>query len=302
MDELSFDSNVKLLKINDLLEINDYFSEEVGLKLRNLITILSKFLNKNVFIAYSGGIDSAFLAKIAFDALGENAIAITGISPSISKDEINSAQAIAKLIGIKHLLINTEEMQNENYTKNPINRCYFCKTELYSKILEHVKQNGINLNDFVVLNGANYDDLSDFRPGQTAASEKNVKSPLQEAKLTKDEIRIAAKLLHIPIWDKPASPCLSSRVANGEKISEQKLRKIEAAEKIIKELGINTVRVRSHAQEIARIEVPKEYFEIIIKNYSSIAISFRKLGFSYVTLDLEGFRSGSLHMFKDLDE
>jgi uncharacterized protein len=254
-------------------------------KLKNII----KSLN-SVVIAFSGGIDSTLLAKIAFDILGDNAIAVTGISDTLIEKEFNEAKEIANHIGIKHLIINTLEMENQKFINNDAKRCYYCKIELFSKLKKIALENNLSF----VIEGSNFNDKSDYRPGMIAAKELDIRAPFVEAGITKEEIRNYAKALDLPNWNKPSSPCLSSRVAYGEDITLDKLKRIEKGEEFLKNKNLLSVRVRNHGN-IARIEVNKNEFNKIIKLSDEISLYFKEIGFSYITLDLEGYRMGSMN-------
>lgn len=243
-------------------------------------------------IAYSGGIDSTLVAKIAYDVLGENSIAITAVSPSLLPEELDEAQTQAEIIGIKHELIETEEMSNPDYTSNPVNRCYFCKSELHDKLTIIAQER----NYPYIIDGVNADDLQDYRPGIQAAKERGVRSPLAEVGVTKIEVRELTKLLGLPWWDKPSQPCLSSRFPYGEEITLEKLHRVGRAEIYLRKLGYNNLRVRSDGNT-ARIELLPEQITHFVANtnLSEIVQHFQNLGFTYVTLDLEGYRSGKLN-------
>ena len=243
----------------------------------------------SAIVAFSGGIDSALLLKVAYDTLGEKAIAVTADSPSLPRRELEETKRIAQQIGARHLVINTEETNNENYLKNPNNRCYHCKSELYTKLKIVSAQLGIKN----VINGTNLDDLGDYRPGLQAADENMVISPLKEAKFTKQDVRELAKHLELEAWDKPSSPCLSSRVPYGQEITMKKLAMIEQAENFLKDFGIRELRVR-HFGNTARIEV-KEYDKPIVdENFNSIQKKFSEIGFNEVIVS--NFKSGNLNL------
>ena len=243
-------------------------------------------------IAYSGGIDSTLVAKIAFDVLGDKSIAITAVSPSLLPEELDEAQTQAQIIGIKHELIETEEMDNPNYTSNPVNRCYFCKSELHDKLTIITKERDYPY----IIDGVNADDLQDYRPGIQAAKERGVRSPLAEVGVTKMEVRELTKILGLPWWDKPSQPCLSSRFPYGEEITYEKLHRVGRAEIYLRKLGYNNLRVRSDG-DTARIELLPEQITNFVANTNlpEIVNHFQSLGFTYVTLDLEGYRSGKLN-------
>lgn len=243
-------------------------------------------------IAYSGGIDSTLVAKVAFDVLGDRSVAITAVSPSLLPEELDEAQQQAKIIGIKHELVETEEMNNPNYTSNPVNRCYFCKSELHDKLKPLAIERGYPY----VIDGVNADDLQDYRPGIQAAKERGVRSPLAEMGITKVEVREMTKILGLPWWDKPSQPCLSSRFPYGEEITYEKLYRVGRAEIYLRKLGYSNLRVRSDG-ETAKIELlPEQITDFVLKtNLAEVVSHFQSLGFIYVTLDLEGYRSGKLN-------
>jgi pyridinium-3,5-biscarboxylic acid mononucleotide sulfurtransferase len=242
-------------------------------------------------VAFSGGVDSAVVAKAAQLALGDRAVAVTAVSPSLAEGELDDARQLATLIGIRHEIIQTEEFADANYTANPTNRCYFCKTELYSQLEQLVPR----LEVAVIANGANLDDAGDWRPGMKAAGEHQVRSPLLECGFTKADVRELAAQWKLPAWDKPASPCLSSRVAYGEQVTPERLQMIDKAEQLLRSLGLRTVRVRYHRGDLARLEVPLDAISQIAapETRERLTDELKRLGFKYVTLDLEGFRSGS---------
>jgi pyridinium-3,5-biscarboxylic acid mononucleotide sulfurtransferase len=243
-------------------------------------------------IAYSGGIDSTLVAKIAYDVLGDRALAITAVSASLLPEDLEDAQIQAAEIGIAHELVSTDEMSNPNYTSNPINRCYFCKSELHDTLKPLALERG---HPYVV-DGVNADDLTDYRPGIQAAKERGARSPLAEVGVSKLEVRQMAKLLGLPRWDKPAQPCLSSRFPYGEEITIAKLQRVGRGERYLRQLGLKNLRVRSEG-DTARIELPPELIKefVLTANLPLLVESFQSYGFTYVTLDLEGFRSGKLN-------
>jgi uncharacterized protein len=244
-------------------------------------------------VAYSGGVDSAVVAKAAYEALGDKAVAITGSSASLAAGELQQAVEIARLIGIRHQVIQTDEFEQPAYLRNAPDRCYHCKTELYTQLERVLPQVGVN----VVLNGANIDDAGDYRPGMAAAAEHAVHSPLAECGITKTEVRELAAAWNLPVWDKPASPCLSSRVAYGEEVTPERLAMVDAAEQFLRGKGLKVCRVRYHRGDLARIEVPPEELQPLCEPTTrrELAAELRRLGFKFVTIDLEGFRSGSLN-------
>ncbi len=248
---------------------------------------------ESVAVAFSAGVDSTLVLKVAVDTLGgENAIAVTGKSDSLAPTELEESRALAGALGAEHVVIETDEFDNPDYVSNPNNRCYFCKTSLYRRLDVFIAERGLK----AVVNGINADDLGDFRPGIEAAREHEVRCPVAEAGLTKADVRELSRRLGLPTFDKPASPCLASRVPYGESITPEKLRMIAAGEEFLHKLGIRECRVRHHAN-LARIEVPKEFIPRLSEPETAAQIDehFRSLGYNYITLDLRGFRSGSLN-------
>ena len=244
-------------------------------------------------VAFSGGVDSAVVAKAAHLVLGGNAIAVTGVGEALADGELEEARAVARLIGIRHLERATDELARPGYVENSPTRCYHCKTELYT-LLEAVAQEfGLS----VIVNGANSDDLGDYRPGMQAAREHQVRSPLAECGISKQDVRELAALWELPVWDKPATPCLASRIAYGEQVTPERLRMIDAAEQHLRSFGLRDVRVRYHAGDLARVEVPVAAIARIAdeKTREALVARLQELGFKFVTLDLTGFRSGSLN-------
>jgi pyridinium-3,5-biscarboxylic acid mononucleotide sulfurtransferase len=246
----------------------------------------------SVAIAYSGGVDSTFLLKIAYDVLGDKAIAVTARSSTYPEREFNEAKAYIEKLGARHIVIVSEELEIEGFSKNPTNRCYFCKKELFTKVREVADQYGIN----AVLDGSNLDDTGDYRPGMQAARELKVVSPLKEAGMTKKDIRDLSKQLGVPTWNKQAFACLSSRFPYGNEITVSKLKMVDQAEQFLMDLGFRQLRVRHHG-EIARIEVNAEdrvrFFNIELMD--KVVEEFKSIGFKYVTLDLQGYRTGSMN-------
>jgi uncharacterized protein len=243
-------------------------------------------------IAYSGGIDSTLVAKVAYDTLGQRALAVTAESPSLLPEDLEDARIQAAEIGILHEVVQTHEMNNPNYTSNPVNRCYFCKSELHDTLKPLALERGYPY----VVDGINADDLSDYRPGIQAAKERGARSPLAEVGITKLEVRELAKQLGLPWWDKPAQPCLSSRFPYGEEITVAKLQRVGRAERYLRQLGLKNLRVRSEA-DTARIELPAEQIKefVLTTDLPTLIAAFQSYGFLYVTLDLEGYRSGKLN-------
>ncbi len=243
-------------------------------------------------IAYSGGVDSTLVAKIAYDLLGDRALAVTAVSPSLLPEELADATAQAATIGIAHKIVQSHEMENLNYTSNPINRCYFCKSELHDTLNPLVLELGYSYG----VDGVNADDLHDYRPGIQAAKERGARSPLAEIGVTKAEVRQLSQQLGLPWWDKPPQPCLSSRFPYGEEITIAKLHRVGRAEIYLRNLGWENLRVRSEGNT-ARIELPPEKIQdfILTTDLPTLLSTFQNLGFIYVTLDLEGYRSGKLN-------
>jgi len=243
-------------------------------------------------VAFSGGVDSTYVAAAAYDALGGRALAVTGVSPSIPESEVEEAKALAAQIGIAHRLIDTHEMDRPGYVENSPDRCFYCKDELYSLLGELTQIDGYDH----VVDGCNLDDTGDFRPGRRAAAEHGVRSPLIEAALTKDEIRALSKERGLPTWDKPAMACLSSRIPYGSPVTIEALDQIEAAEAFLRSLGLRQLRVRHHGQ-VARIELDEGGMAVLMRDgrRQAVVSRLKELGFAYVTLDLVGFRSGSMN-------
>jgi len=243
-----------------------------------------------VIVAYSGGTDSTLLLKVAHDELGEDAIAVTAVSPSTPRDELDSAISMAEEIGAQHLLIDSDELDNPDYVANSPQRCYHCKHLRFGKLLEMARDKGFAH----VVDGNNLDDLGDHRPGMRAARELGVRSPLKEAGLTKADIRALSRKLGLPTWNKPSGACLASRLPYGTPITSARLKQIEDAERFIRSLGISQLRVRLHG-DVARIEAEAKDLPTLLENRSAIVNELRGLGFSYVTADLEGYRTGSMN-------
>ena len=259
--------------------------------IREKLHLLNKFfVDKGaVAVAFSGGVDSSFLLKIAHNALKDNVVAITVSSPAHAKHEINAAKKLAKAIGVKHIILASDKLES-GVAKNSIDRCYVCKKSEFALILGRAKKMGINY----VVEGTNTDDQFDYRPGVKAINELGVFSPLKTYGFTKSEIRKLSKKLGLPTWNKPSTPCLMSRFPYGNKITINKLRAIEKAEEYLMGFGISQVRVRHH-DAIARIEVNKKDFSVVLQNSERIEKQLNKLGFRYITLDLKGYRTGSMN-------
>jgi pyridinium-3,5-biscarboxylic acid mononucleotide sulfurtransferase len=263
-----------------------------------LVAFIAQF--ENCIVAYSGGVDSAVVAKAAYLALGDRAIAVTGVSASLAAGELQAAQQVAAAIGIRHVSLDTDELSQPEYLQNAPDRCFHCKTELYTQLGAEAQRLGIR----TILNGANLDDLGDFRPGMKAAANHNVHSPLAGCGLDKAAVRTIARHWNIEAWDKPATPCLSSRVAYGLNITPERLARIDAAEQVLRKHGLGAVRVRLHDNELARLEVPLASLPKLCADgvRKEVVTQLRALGFRYVTLDLEGFRSGSFEQLVPAEE
>jgi uncharacterized protein len=261
-----------------------------------LVDLLRSF--RRVAVALSGGVDSAVVAQAAHLAVGSDALAITADSPSVARRDLADARRVAEQIGIRHLVVGTEEFADPDYVRNDGSRCYHCKSELYDQIVALRAE----LRFDVICSGANLDDLGDYRPGLVAAAEHGVRHPLQELGFGKAIVRDLAREWDLPIAEKPASPCLSSRIAPGVTVTIERTARVEAAENLLRELGLAECRVRFHEGDLARIEVPTIAIEQLAKAEvrEPLAQRFRELGFKFVTLDLDGFRSGSLNELIDL--
>lgn len=283
-----FVSDLALVIIQEMASLNPSLDE-----LRDkLLAILAGY--GRVAVAYSGGVDSAVVAKAAQLACGSRAVAVTAVSPSLASGELEAAKDVARRIGIRHEIVQTQEFTNPEYLENPFNRCFFCKTELYTRLLELAPTWNID----VLANGANLDDQGDHRPGLQAAANFQVRSPLVEAGLNKATVRELARHWELPVWDKPASPCLSSRIAYGIAVTPERVRKIDEAEAFLRStFGLKEFRIRLEANELARIEVAESDLENVLAPSARQLIrqKLHELGFRYVTIDLDGFRSGSMN-------
>jgi len=266
---------------------------EPGVDLKSMAEkLLSQFADVgSCVIAFSGGVDSAVVAKAAQLVWGDSAIAVTGVSASLATGELQTARRVAESIGIRHEIVHTNELQDAGYLENEPRRCWHCKTELYTQLEALRQEFGFQS----IVNGTNADDLGDFRPGLQAAEQLYVRSPLAECGFDKAAVRTLAHFWNLEVWDKPASPCLSSRVVYGLNITPERLARIDAAEALLRELGIDNLRVRCHHDELARIEVPPEEISRLCDPTvrEELATRLRELGFNYITIDLEGFRSGN---------
>ena len=257
-------------------------------KEQRLLALLTEM--QSVVVSFSGGVDSSYLLKMAHMALGADAIAATGLSLTYAPEEMDEARDIAAEIGAEYVLVDTAELTDPRYADNSHQRCYFCKSELYSRLLALAQTRRLA----VVVDGSNADDADDFRPGLRAARELGVRSPLQEVGLTKAEIRARSREWGLRTWDKPAVACLSSRFEYGDPITVEKLRQVAAAERSVRQLGIRGFRVRHH-DSIARLEIPREQFSFAIGIADDLVAAVRSAGYRHVVLDLAGYRAGSMN-------
>ncbi|WP_085833712.1 ATP-dependent sacrificial sulfur transferase LarE [Clostridium merdae] len=247
---------------------------------------------ESVAVAFSGGVDSTFLLTVAHNVLGDKAVAVTARSCSFPQRELNEAKLFCERNGIQHIIVDSEELDITGFSQNPVNRCYLCKTELFQKIRSVANQLGLK----EIVEGSNLDDNGDYRPGLIAVAEQNAKSPLRHCNLSKAEIRTLSKEMSLPTWSKPSFACLSSRFPYGETISEEKLTQIDKAEQILLDLGFRQVRVRHHGN-LARIEVEEEQYPKLIEKEirHTISTKLKELGFVYVSIDITGYRTGSMN-------
>ncbi|HEY7558804.1 MAG TPA: ATP-dependent sacrificial sulfur transferase LarE [Candidatus Binatia bacterium] len=259
-------------------------------KLDQLESILRE--TGGVLVAFSAGVDSTFLLKVAHRVLGEQAVALTASSPTAPPGELDAAKEFARDLGCRHIVVDSNELANPAFAQNPANRCFFCKDELYRICRDHAHRIGVK----VIVDGTNLDDLKDHRPGLKAAAAFGLRHPLVEAEMTKDDIRRYSRELGLPTWDKPSSPCLSSRFPYGTEITLERLKKVGSCEVFLKELRFREFRVRYHG-DLARIEVaPRELERLLEKDIREAVVRrFKELGFNYVSLDLQGYRTGSLN-------
>jgi uncharacterized protein len=252
---------------------------------------------QSVVVAFSGGVDSTLLARAAGEALGNRALLVTADSETYPEAELAEARKLAELMGLRHLVVHTDELANPEYARNGANRCFFCKEELFSRLAPIAEREGIG----TLVYGANVDDLGDHRPGMKSAAERRVRAPLIEAELTKREIRELSRQLGLPTWDKPSFACLSSRFQYGDRITAEKLRQVDAAESFVRSLGFRQFRVRHH-DRLARLEIPLDEISRLWEDGRNEAIvtRFRELGYLYVAVDLGGFQSGSANLLLTL--
>lgn len=257
-------------------------------KLNRLRNILGRM--ESVLIAYSGGVDSTLLLKVAKEVLQDEVLAVIATSATYPKKEMEEAKKLAEKLKVRHMVIKTRELKNPRFKENPVNRCYFCKKELFSRLKRLAKKYHLKY----VCDGSNFDDLKDFRPGAIAKKQLGVRSPLQEAELTKADIRTISRRMKLSTWNKPSLACLASRLPYKTRISPSLLKRIDAAENYLRGLGIRQVRVRHHGN-LARIEVGKNSLGRVLKPIQKIIKKFKGLGYTYITLDLQGYRTGSMN-------
>ena len=277
------------MSVDSNLTLNNTAAEQKLVALRTLLRSLGR-----IVIAYSGGVDSAFLLKVARDEIGDNAVAIIGVSPSLMPEEFDDARHLAERIEAPLRIVETHEMEDPNYAANPNNRCYFCKSELFNVLTRIAQDEGFD----AVCDGTNLDDMQEWRPGAQAGAERSIRSPLREVGLSKAEIRELSKGLNLPTWDKPAMPCLSSRIPYGTPVTPEALRMIGRAEAWLRVHGLRQVRVRHYVEDnhpTARIEVDPAEMTQLFELREAATAELRNLGYTKILLDLEGYRRGKLN-------
>ncbi|MEO1497167.1 MAG: ATP-dependent sacrificial sulfur transferase LarE [Planctomycetota bacterium] len=272
-------------------------ADPLGAAADRLVDTIAEY--ESCVVAFSAGVDSAVVSMAAHRALGDRAVAVTGVGPALPEGELEAARELAALIGIRHVETPTDEIERSDYVRNATDRCYHCKTELYG----HLQRIARELSVRVIVNGTNTDDLGDHRPGLVAASEHAVRSPLVDCEVNKDGVRRLAAHWGLPVWDKPAAPCLASRVAYGVEVTPERLRRIDRAEQWLRGLGMRECRVRHHADNLARVEAPLDWVARLATDplRGELVAKLTKLGFRAVTIDLAGFRSGSLNTLVPLE-